>query len=273
VFKEPSGQVRGIFASARDITEQAQLQTQLSEERAYNRGLIEASLDGLITVDPLINITDVNETMCRMSGYARDELIGTPFQNYFTDPKRAAEGVRLTLDKGAVTNYELTLRTKGGQEILVSFNAAIFKDQAEQVRGIFASARDITEQAQLQTQLADERAYNRGLIEASVDGLVTVDQSMTITDVNETMCRMAGPAAQPVDRIAFCRLLYRARAGRRGCASHFQRRCGHELCTHPARCRWTRGSGLFQCRRVQGHSRRSARDLCQRARYHLAKAA
>lgn len=192
VFKDPSGEVRGIFASARDITEQARLQSQLAEERAYNRGLIEASLDGLITVDPMINITDVNETMCSISGYSRDELIGTPFQQYFTDPKLAAGGVRLTLDKGAVTNYELTLRTKDRREILVSFNAAIFKDQSGDVRGIFASARDITEQDRLQSQLAEERAYNRGLIEASVDGLVTVDQSLTITDVNETMCRIAG---------------------------------------------------------------------------------
>ena len=192
VFKDPSGQIRGIFASARDITEQARLQTQLSEERAYNRGLIEASLDGLITVDPLINITDVNETMCRMSGYSRAELIGSPFKQYFSDPKRAAEGVRLTLGQGAVTNYELTLVTNSGYEILVSFNAAIFKDEAGQVRGIFASARDITEQARLQKQLGDERAYNRGLIEASVDGLITVDQAMSITDVNDTMCRMAG---------------------------------------------------------------------------------
>jgi len=192
VFRDPSGDVRGIFASARDITDQARLQTQLAEERAYNRGLIEASLDGLITVDPALNITDVNETMSRMSGYSRQELVGSPFPQYFRDPKGAAAGVRLTLDKGAVTNYELNLVGKDGKERLVSFNAAIFKDQSEQVRGIFASARDITEQARLQAQLGEERAHNRGLIEASVDGLVTVDESMMITDVNETMCRMVG---------------------------------------------------------------------------------
>jgi PAS domain S-box-containing protein len=192
VFRDPAGAVRGIFASARDITMQARLQSQLAEERAYNRGLIEASLDGLITVDPFLAITDVNETMCRMSGYTRAQLVGSEFRNYFTDPARAAEGVRLTLDKGGVTNYELTLRSNNGEESLVSFNAAIFKDQAGAVRGIFASARDITEQARLQTQLTEERAYNRGLIEASVDGLVTVDESMTVTDVNDTMCRMVG---------------------------------------------------------------------------------
>jgi PAS domain S-box-containing protein len=184
--------VRGIFASARDITDQAGLQAQLVNERSYNRGLIEASLDGLITVDPMLTITDVNEQMCQMTGYDRDELIGSVFQDYFTDPSRAAAGVRLTLDKGAVTNYELTLRGKDGREQLVSFNAATFTDQAGAVRGIFASARDITDQARLQTQLAEEQAYNRGLIEASVDGLVTVNEEMKITDVNETLCRMVG---------------------------------------------------------------------------------
>ena len=197
VFRDADGAVRGIFASARDITDQAQLQGQLAEERTYNRGLIEASVDGLVTVDPLLAITDVNETMCRMTGYTRDELVGSRFPEYFTDPQSASKGVRLTFDKGTVTNYELTLRAKSGAESLVSFNAAVFRDPSGEVRGIFASARDITDQAQLQTQLAEERAYNRGLIEASVDGLVTVDENMVITDVNETMCRMVGrPRAQ-----------------------------------------------------------------------------
>jgi PAS domain S-box-containing protein len=200
VFRDPSAAVRGIFASARDITEPARLQAQLAEERAYNRGLIEASLDGLITVDSMLNITDVNESMCRMSGYSRDLLISSPFPQYFTDPRRAADGVRLTLATGAVTNYELTLLSKDGRERLVSFNAATFKGEGGAVRGIFASARDITDQARLQAQLAEERAYNRGLIEASVDGLVTVDESMVITDVNETMCRMVGrPRNQLID--------------------------------------------------------------------------
>ena len=192
VFRDPAGVVRGIFASARDITEQSRLQSQLADERSYNRGLIEASLDGLITVDSMLNITDVNDTMCRMSGFAREELIGSSFPHYFRDHKHAAEGVRLTLDSGSVTNYELTLSTRDKQDRLVSFNAAIFRDSAGAVRGIFASARDITEQALVQKQMLEERAYNRGLIEASVDGLITVDEAMLITDANETMCRMVG---------------------------------------------------------------------------------
>src|ERR1700682_5820967 len=192
IFRDHVGSVRGIFASARDITDQAVLQAQFLSERAYNRGLIEASFDGLVVIDPMLTITDVNEKMCQLPAFERTEFIASSFQAYFTDVKRAAAGVRDTLDKGALTNYELTLRTKDGHEQLVSFNAATFTDQAGKVRGIFASARDITEQGSLQKLLAEEQAYNRGLFEASRDGLVTVNEDMRITDVNETLCKMVG---------------------------------------------------------------------------------
>src|SRR5947199_7986376 len=104
IFKNQAGMVRGIFASARDITDQARLQGQLAEERAYNRGLIEASVDGLVTVDEAMSITDVNETMCRMVGRSRKQLVGSPFPSYFTEPSKAAEGVHLTFKDGSVTN-------------------------------------------------------------------------------------------------------------------------------------------------------------------------
>jgi PAS domain S-box-containing protein len=191
-LQDAQGKLQGVCAAVRDITHQKKLERQLRASDEYHRGLIEASADGLITVSLSGVIMDVNKQMCRLSGYARETLIGSPFASYFVDTFRAAEGVRLTLDQGGLSNYELTLRTQGGRQRLVSFNAAIFKDKAGTAQGIFASARDTTDQSLLQSQMAEERAYNRGLIEASVDGLITVDQGMAITDVNETMCRMAG---------------------------------------------------------------------------------
>jgi PAS domain-containing protein len=74
-----------------------------------------------------------------------------------------------------VTDYVLRLAAVDGRHLQVSFNASVFRDATGEVKGIFASARDITDQARLQRQLTEERAYNRGLIEASLDGLVTVD--------------------------------------------------------------------------------------------------
>src|SRR5207249_7640858 len=132
-----------------------------------------------------LTITDVNEQMIRSTGYGREELIGSPFKDYFTEPERASTGVRQTLAQGSVTNYELVLKSKGGKRTVVSFNAGTFRDTAGRIAGILAAARDITAQKRLEEQLRDQQNYNRSLIESSVDALMTVDPSGVITDVNE----------------------------------------------------------------------------------------
>jgi PAS domain S-box-containing protein len=144
------GEIIGYLLISKDISDEirlielARLQEQLAEERAYNRNLIEANLDGLVTVDEAMLITDVNEMMCRMTGRPREQLIGSFFPDYFAEREQAVAGVRLTFSQGAVTSYELTLEAAEGRLIPVSFNAAVFKDSSGKVRGIIASARDIT---------------------------------------------------------------------------------------------------------------------------------
>src|SRR4029079_4600354 len=125
---------------------------------------------------------------------SRDQLIGSPFKDYFTDPDRAESGIRLVLREGRVTNYELTARAADGRETVVSYNAVTFNDAEGKLQGVFAAARDITEQKKLEQQLRAHQAYNRRLIESSVDGLITVDPSGTISDVNDRMCQMTGYA-------------------------------------------------------------------------------
>ena len=71
--------------------------------------------------------------------------------------------MRLTFKEGAVTNYVLTLQAATGQQVPVSFNAAVFKDTAGKVRGIFASARDITAQKQLEERSSKRRSPTRAL--------------------------------------------------------------------------------------------------------------
>jgi len=116
VFKDSGGIARGIFASVRDVTDRVRLEEQMREQQAYLRGLIESSGDGLVTVDPEGFITDLNEQMCRMTGYSRQELMGSVFKRYFTQPDNAELGVRRTLAEGGVTNYGAGARVKGRPE-------------------------------------------------------------------------------------------------------------------------------------------------------------
>src|SRR5690348_11464057 len=144
------------------------------------------------TLFPYTTLFRSNQQMEALTGYTREELIGTAFKTFFTDPMRAEEGIRLVLREGKVTNYELTARSKDGRTTVVSYNASTFRDSTNKLQGVFAAARDITEQKKLAQQLRESEAHNRGLIEASVDGLIALDPSGTISDVNEQMCRMSG---------------------------------------------------------------------------------
>jgi PAS domain S-box-containing protein len=151
----------------------------------YARSLIEASLDPLVTISAEGKITDVNEASVKVTGIPRENLIDTDFTNYFTDPEKAQEGYLQVFEKGFVTNYPLTIKKKNGDLTDVLYNASVYKNDKGNVLGVFASARDVTEQKK-------SSQYARSLIEASLDPLVTISAEGKITDVNEASVKVAG---------------------------------------------------------------------------------
>ncbi len=132
-------------ARKRVEAEQKQLDQRLRDQQFYTRSLIESNIDALMTTDPAGIITDVNKQMEALTGCTRDELIGAPFKNYFTDPERAEAAIKRVLSEGKVTDYELTARARNGKETVVSYNATTFHDRDRKLQGVFAAARDVTE--------------------------------------------------------------------------------------------------------------------------------
>src|SRR5581483_1361856 len=90
--------------------ERTKLDQRLRDQHFYARSLVESNIDALMTTDPRGIITDVNKQTETLTGCTRDELIGAPFKNYFTDSRRAEAGINRVLNEGKVTNYELTAR-------------------------------------------------------------------------------------------------------------------------------------------------------------------
>ncbi len=125
--------------------ERRKLDQRLRDQHFYTRSLIESNIDALMTTDPRGIITDVNKQTEALTGCTRDELIGAPFKNYFTDSSRAEAGINRVLNEGKVTNYELTARARDGKLTVVSYNATTFHDRDRCLQGVFAAARDVTE--------------------------------------------------------------------------------------------------------------------------------
>jgi PAS domain S-box-containing protein len=135
------------------ITARKQSQEALRKASLYTRGLLEASLDPLVTISRDGKITDVNEATEKVTGMTRERLIGSDFCNYFTEPDKAREGYQHVFAAGLVRDYPLAIRHTSGQVTEVLYNAAIFKDQQGQVEGVFAAAREITDRKRAEEEI------------------------------------------------------------------------------------------------------------------------
>ncbi len=165
------------FHLAIDITDRKRAEEALQSASDYNRSLIEASLDPLVTISAHGKITDVNRATERVTGYSRDELIGTDFADYFTDPQKARDGYQRAFNKGIVKDYELEIRHRGGHLIPVMYNVSVYHDRSGDIVGLFAAARDISRSKQAEEKnlrlAAIVESSDDAIIGKSLDGIIT----------------------------------------------------------------------------------------------------
>lgn len=127
------------------------------QESRYARGLIEASLDPLITISIDGIITDMNEALVKVTGVSRENLIGTDFSDYFTEPLKARKIYQEVFSKGFVVDYPLTIID--GELTDVLFNGSVYKDESGKVIGAVVVARDVTDQKRIATELLEAKVF------------------------------------------------------------------------------------------------------------------
>ncbi|SHI80920.1 PAS domain S-box-containing protein [Hymenobacter daecheongensis DSM 21074] len=123
----------------------------------YARGLIEASRDPLVTISPEGKITDMNMATVYITGIEREQLIGSDFFAYFTEPQMAREVYQEVFAKGTVADSPLTLRHKDGKLTDVLFNGSVYKNDEGHVLGVVIVARDVTDQKRIATELNEAK--------------------------------------------------------------------------------------------------------------------
>ena len=149
--------LEAIAPAVTQVLQRKEAEEALRLSNLYNRSLIEASLDPLVTIRPDGKITDVNGATEQVTGYSRDELIGTDFSDYFTEPEKALKIYQQVFIHSEVRDYPLGIQHKDGHITPVLYNASVYRDENSEVIGIFAAARDITERKKAEE--AVKRAY------------------------------------------------------------------------------------------------------------------
>jgi PAS domain S-box-containing protein len=142
----------------RDAVKPRQTEVSVQSGLLHSRSLIETSLDPLVTISREGKIADVNQATELVTGVAREQLIGSDFSAYFTEPKEARKVYEQVLAEGSIRNHPLVIRDISGKLTDVLYNATVFKSDAGEVEGIFAAARDVTERkrAELALQVSED---------------------------------------------------------------------------------------------------------------------
>lgn len=185
-------------------------QGELRAASLYARGLLEASLDPLVTISHEGKITDVNEATEAATGVPRTQLVGSDFSDYFTEPDLARDGYRRVLAEGLVRDYPLTIRHVSGSTTDVLYNAVVYRSEAGEAQGVFAAARDVTERKRAEAELEKYRHRLEDLVQqrtaqlesansqlqavfdvANV-GILLLDERGAVKRVNNTISRWVG---------------------------------------------------------------------------------
>ncbi len=191
---EPGG-ADELLGICQDITDRKLAEDEIRAAAAYNRSLLEASPDPLVTIGPDGAITDVNTATEQATGYRRPELLGTDFSGYFTEPDRARAGYESVFRDGTVRDYPLELRHRGGTIMPVLYNASVYRDPSGEVGGVFAAARDVTEITRTQDALAESEGRLRALIDTAPVGIDDLGLDGEIIQANDYFCRLTGYTA------------------------------------------------------------------------------
>ena len=145
------------LASMRDITERKQAENALVASKAYTESIIQNFLDTLIVVDVEAKIQTVNPATCHLLGYTEKELIGQPVSMLFEEEEEEEEANRMFQffrepekskapgTQDIIRNIGLHYKTKDRRLIPMSFNASVLTDEAGNMRGVVAGAKDLTE--------------------------------------------------------------------------------------------------------------------------------
>lgn len=142
----------------------------------YARSLLEASRDPLFTISTKGKITDINEATVKATGVTREDLIGSDFFDYFTEPKKAPEGYEKIFKDGFVADYPLTIKDHKLTDVL--FNGSVYKNEYGKVEGAVAIARDITEQKRIERELIESKVFAEKAVTIADEAKLNAEAAM-----------------------------------------------------------------------------------------------
>ncbi len=193
------GSVIGVLGIARDITERKQAEEALRSNEEKYRTILETIEEGYYEVDITGNFTLFNDSLCRMLGYTKGELMGMNNRQYMD--KETAKKVyqvfnQLYTTGGPYKTFDWEIIRKDGTKRFHDSSVSLIRNEKGEGIGFRGIARDVTERKQAEEALSESEERFRELYDNAPVGYFEYDSQGRITSVNRTELEMLGYTAE-----------------------------------------------------------------------------
>lgn len=172
-LRNARGEIIGVIGTVTDITEQKRAQDALTASTQFVQSLIDSMQDGFSAVDLNGVHLDVNPALCRMTGFSREELIGSGVPHPYWPPEQHESIIEefRRVSQGALGELELIFMRKNGERFPVMVTPSVVRDGTGQIVSYAATVKDITERKQAEEVLAASQRRFRDIVNTT-DGIV-----------------------------------------------------------------------------------------------------
>ena len=184
-----------------DITERKKIEQALRQSEERYRHLVQHAPAGIYEIDfPTGRFTEVNDVMCQILGYTRDELLAMTAFNILDDKGKALFAARIRLGRsGGRPNEaaEYLVRTKDGRLIWALLNIT-FRWDGDKIIGATVVAHDITERKRAEKALRENQTLLNAIMESTPDPVYVKDDQSRIVMANPALAKVVG---KPLEKI------------------------------------------------------------------------
>ncbi|MDV5862562.1 PAS domain S-box protein [Pseudomonas mendocina] len=163
-------------------------------ERRFS-GAFNTAPQGIAIVDLDGRWMEVNDALCRMLGYSREELLQLDFQ-HITHPDDLAKDLALLqqLLEGVIADYQLEKRyvDKRGNVLWILLSVSLVRDALGVPLHFVSQIQDITDRFEAEKRLREREEYLSTLLDNVIDAIVTIDESGLIETFNPAAERIFG---------------------------------------------------------------------------------
>ena len=187
---------------ATSIAEMAARELQAEEHRQIEeryRKMIEASNEGIWSMDQNFRITFVNDRMSRLLGYSAQEMLGHDISDFI--PAQEIEDHRKKMElrsQGASQVYERAFLRKDGSLLWALVSASPILGKEGRFFGSFAMFTDISERKKAEDMVKESKDYFYAIINTINDPVFVKDEGSHFKLVNDAFCKFIGRAREEI---------------------------------------------------------------------------